>query len=217
MKGNVKKITKEKSNNKKFIIILCLIIVVIIGIVVILKIFIKNPAKNLKMGNNSTSQEIVDYILNICSYEDKIEVNVKSNKNENKYVIKQIYNGQNSNMQEVLEPSNIAGVKIIKDGKSLKLENSNLNLTSMYENYEYISDNSLDLCSFLDDYKNDEKADFEEKENQIILKTSSKNQPSQNKKLYINKQTKLPEKMEVQDTNKNIAVYILYNEVKVNS
>ena len=217
MKGNVKKITKDKSDKKKFIIILCLIIVAIIGICFILKIFIKNPAKNLKMGNNSTSQEIVDYILNICSYEDKIEVNVKSNKNENKYVIKQIYNGQNSNMQEVLEPSNIAGVKIIKDGKSLKLENSNLNLTSMYENYEYISDNSLDLCSFIEDYKNNEKSNLEEKENQIILKTSSKNQPSQNKKLYINKQTKLPEKMEVQDTNKNIAVYILYNEVKVNS
>ena len=42
-------------------------------------------AKTSKIGNNSTSQEIVDYILNISSYEAEIEVEVKSNKNSNKY------------------------------------------------------------------------------------------------------------------------------------
>ena len=49
-------------------------------------------AKNLKIGNNSSSQEIVDYILNISSYETQIEVEVKSNKNSNKYKMKQKIN-----------------------------------------------------------------------------------------------------------------------------
>ena len=45
--------------------------------------------KKTKNGNNMNSQEIVDYILNINSYKAQITVEVKSNKNTNKYVIKQ--------------------------------------------------------------------------------------------------------------------------------
>ena len=201
--------------NKKILIYVFMVIALFIIIFfVVLK---NNTAKKLKIGNNSTSQEISDYILNISSYEATIEVDVKSNKNENKYILKQVYNGPEDNIQEVIEPSNIAGVKIIKNGNSLKLENSNLNLVSMFENYEYISENSLDLSSFIEEYKNDEKAMMKEKDNKVIMQTSSGDKLKKHKTLYINKETGLPEKMEIQDDNKNIAVYILYNEVKVNS
>ena len=133
--------------NKRIVFLIILIILIAIG----LFIFFNNKrTKNFKIGNNTSSQEIVDYILNINSYEAVIEVDVKSNKNENKYRIKQIYNGNDNNSQEVLEPSNIAGVKLIKEGNNLKLENSNLNLTNILQNYEYISDNVLDLSSFID-------------------------------------------------------------------
>ena len=171
-------------------------------------------SKNLKIGNNTTSQEIVNYILSINSYETKVEVEVKSNKNSNKYIIKQKYNGIEDNSQEVIEPNNIAGVKIIKEGKNLRLENSNLNLTSMFENYQYISDNSLDLCSFIKDYKKGEKSEWKEKDGKIIMET---NRESKQKILYIDAKSGNPEKMEIKDNNKNIAVYILYKEVSVNS
>ena len=201
--------------NKKILIYLSIVVVLVIVIFFI--VFKNNTAKKLKIGNNSTSQEISNYILNISSYETTIEVDVKSNKNENKYIIKQIYNGPEDNMQEVLEPSNIAGVKIIKSGNSLKLENSNLNLVSIFQNYKYISESSLDLSSFIEEYKNDERATIEEENNKVIMQTSSGDKLKKHKTLYINKQTGMPEKMEIQDNNKNIAVYILYNEVKVNS
>ncbi len=201
--------------NKK--ILICLFVVIALFIIIFSIVLKNNVAKKSKIGNNSTSQEVLDYILNIRSYEVTIEVTVKSNKNENKYIIKQIYNGPEDNMQEVLEPSNIAGVKIIKNGNSLKLENSNLNLVSMFENYEYISENSLDLSSFIEEYKTDEKAMMKEKDNKVIMQTSSGNKLKKHKTLYINKETGMPERMEIQDDNKNIAVYILYNEVKVNS
>ena len=126
--------------NKKIIIILILVIVIIL--IASFTFFRGKMSKNLKIGNNTTSQEIVNYILSINSYETKVEVEVKSNKNCNKYIIKQKYNEIEDNSQEVIEPNNIAGVKIIKEGKNLRLENSNLNLTSMFENYQYISDNS---------------------------------------------------------------------------
>ena len=191
--------------NKK--IFISIVIFLIIGIIIFL-IFNNKWVKKSKIGNNSSSQEIVDYILNISSYSATIEVTVKSNKNENKYILKQEYNGENQNSQEVIEPTNIAGIKIIKEGDSLKLENSNLNLTSIFEKYEYISDNCLDLSSFIEDYKNDENAKFKEENNQIIMQTKSKT-------LYIDKNTAMPVKMEVIQTHKNVAVYILYNELKI--
>ena len=193
--------------NKK--IFIAIIILLIISIIIFL-IFNNNWVKKSKIGNNSSSQEIVDYILNISSYSATIEVEVKSNKNENKYILKQEYNGENQNSQEVIEPSNIAGIKIIKEGDNLKLENSNLNLTSIFEKYEYISDNCLDLSSFIQDYKNDENAKFKEENNQIIMQTKSKT-------LYIDKNTAMPVKMEVISTHENVAVYILYNELNVNN
>ncbi len=192
---------------RKIFILFFLIIIIVLGIFLILK---NKATKNFKIGNNTSSQDIVDYILNINSYEAVIEVDVKSNKNENKYKIKQVYNGKDNNSQEVLEPGNIAGVKLIKDENSLRLENSNLGLTNILQNYEYISDNALDLSSFIEDYKNNSNSKWEEKNDKIIMKTSTKT-------LYINKENGLPEKMKVQDNDKKTAVYILYSEVNVNS
>ena len=202
---------KTQQVNKRKLAIFIVILLIIVSIISIF--FIKNnkkTAKNFKIGNNTTSQEIVDNILNINSYNAVIEVRVKSNKNENKYIIKQTYKGEENNVQEIIEPTNIAGLKLIREGSVLKLENSKLNLTSLFENYQYISDNDLDLSCFIKEYKQSEKQEIKEKDNKILLKTKRKI-------LYINKKTGMPVKMEIQDNNKNIAVYILYNEVNVNS
>lgn len=174
-------------------------------------------AKNLKIGNNKSSQEMADDILNMKTYEAVIEVEVKSNKNQNKYVIKQKYNGKNENSQEVLEPSNIKGVKITKINGELKLENTNLNLVSIFENYKYLSENYLDLDSFISDYKENDNSKYKENQEEIIMETQSKNNLSIRKSLYINKKTGMPTKLEIEDANKKTAVYILYREVNVNS
>jgi len=204
--------------NKKimWIGIIIILIIIIITLIFFTK-FNNNTSKNFKIGNNTTSQEIVDNILNMSSYKATIAVDVKSNKNESKYVLKQSYSGEEDNWQEVIEPSNIAGVKVTKSGKSLKIENANLNLSSIFENYEFISDNCLDLNSFIESYKNDAKSEWKEKDNQIIMKTSSSEKSKSQRILYISKETGNPVKMEIEDTNKNMAVYILYTEVSVNS
>ena len=193
--------------NKKIVWIIAISIILIITIFLI--IFYPKVAKKIKIGNTSTSQEIVENILAITSYDAEIEVEVTSNKNQNKYKIKQSYTGPNSNYQEVLEPSNIAGVKIIKEENKLRIENTNLNLSKIYENYGYISDNILDLSSFIDNYKRNDKSNWEEKD-EIIMTTSENNFE---KKLFIDKTTGNPIKMQIKDTNKNTSVYILYNKV----
>ena len=199
---------------KKYWLILLIAVIAIGGI-----IFYKNTVKDLKSGNNKTSQEIVDYILNISSYEVQVTVNVTSNKNTNKYILKQTYQNPNISMQEVIEPSNITGVRIEKDGTNLKLENSQLNLNTILENYNYLGDNCLDLYSFIEDYKQDEKANFEEKDTEIIMKANSniENIYVQEKMLHIDKQTMNPTQMEIKDSQQKTTIYILYNEVKVNS
>ena len=196
----------KKDNKLK--IIICILL--ILSIFIICYFFM---VKNIKIGNNKNSQEMVDDILNMKTYEAIIEVEVNSNKNQNKYVLKQKYNEEES-YQEVLEPSNIKGVKITRTEGNLKLENSNLNLTSIFENYSYLSENNLDLSCFINDYKSNNNSKYREDDNQIVMETNSNNDC---KILYINKKTGKPEKLEIVDANKKNTVYILYKEVDVNS
>lgn len=215
------KISKNKYNTKESGKRKIIIITVIVILLVILTIiFIKNnnkTAKNLKIGNNSTSQEIVNYILNISSYETEINVEIKSNKNSNKYKIKQTYSGKDKNEQEVVEPSNIQGVKIIKDGANLKIENSKLSLTKIIENYPDITQNNLDLISFIESYKNNSNSTFKEENSQIIMETTARTENNYQKyeKLYVSKETEKPTKMEIKDTNQNLIIYIIYNKINI--
>ena len=194
-----------------------LLIIILIGMIFL--IFYKNSVKNLKIGNNKNSQEIVDYILNLSSYEARVTVDVTSNKNMNKYILKQTYQTPNISTQEVIEPSNISGVKIENNGTNLKIENSNLNLSSILENYNYLGDNCLDLYSFIEDYKKGSNSKFEENDTEILMKTNSQieNRFIQEKILHIDKETYLPTQMEIKDNNQKTTIHILYNEVKVSS
>ena len=197
---------------KPLLILIAILLLIIINI--FLLFFYRNPAKNSKIGNNSTSQEIVDYILNISSYETEIEVEVNSNKKQNKYTLKQQYQAEDTNSQEVVEPSNIAGVKIRKNGNKLTIENTDLNLSTIYENYAYISDNRLDLSCFIKNYKEDEKANWKEENNQIVMKTK---QNQEEKSLWIDKTTAKPTKLEIKLNDKKSSIYILYKEVNLNN
>lgn len=199
--------------NKKIFFIIIIILLIIFCIFIL-----KNMIKKSKNGNNMNSQEIVDYILNIKKYKANISVQVNSNKNKNKYILNQEYNEENEAIQEVVEPVNIMGVKIIKKDGNLKIENSNLNLSTIFENYQGIGENYLDLNIFINDYKNYEKSNFEENEKEIIMKTKSnnKNKYTENKILYINKENKLPTKMIIEDNNQNMTINIQYNNIELN-
>ncbi len=202
--------------NKKIILIIAIVLAILITIFIILK---NNSAKNLKIGNNTSSQEIVNYILNLNSYETEIEVEVNSNKTTNKYVIKQKYTNNGNSSQEIVEPKEIQGLRIEKENNKITLENSKLNLSTTYENYEYLSNNCMDLSSFVENYKQDKTANYEEKDDQIIMKVkdSGENKKIVNKILYIDKKTAKPTKMEIMDDNQNITICIIYKEVNVNS
>ena len=192
-------------------------IIIIISLIVIFftTFFYITKSKKIKIGNNSSSQEIIENILNISSYESTIEVEVNSNKNMNKYVIRQTYIEPNISEQEILEPENIQGVKITKTEKELKVENNKLNISKIYNNYPYMTDNCMDLNTFIEIYKQNGKQEYEEKDSEIILETeSAENLYTKYRTLYISRETGKPTKMEIKDNSKKTLIYILYKEVK---
>ena len=199
--------------NKKIILFIFIILIIIFGIIPGIKMI-----KNTKSGNNISSQEIVDKILNINSYIAKIKVQINSNKNKNIYILRQEYNTENGFVQEVIEPTNIAGVKIIRKDNILTIENTELDLKTIFENYNGLENNNLDLINFINEYKENDKSFFEEKNSEIILKTSSEkdNIYQKNKVLYIDKNNIIPTKLIVQDYNQNSTIIIEYNEIELN-
>ena len=212
----------KKLEKKSLIIITTLIL---IAMILTIYFFInKNNKlfnKNSNIGNNITSksiQEIEQYILNISSYEAKLDVTVQSNKNTNKYILKQKYNSSGMEEQVVLEPSNIEGLTILYENGKITINNTKLNLQTVYDNYEYITDNNLWLNSFIKDYKEGRNKSISEDSNNIIMTVdiSGSNNYGNVKMLYINKNTGNPDKMLIQDKNQKNMVYILYNEIRIN-
>jgi len=126
--------------SKKFLFI---ILAIAILLVVISIIFSKKSYETINIGNNNlnkTLEEVEDYILNIKEYTATIEVTVNSNKNSNKYLIKQNHKEKNDE-QEVLEPDTIKGVKLTYKDSSLIVENSNLNLEKINNEIILLNEN----------------------------------------------------------------------------
>lgn len=201
--------------SKKFLII---VIGIAILLVIISIIFSKKSYETINIGNNNlnkTLEEVEDYILNIKEYTATIEVTVNSNKNSNKYLIKQNHKEKNDE-QEVLEPDTIKGVKLEYKDSSLKIENSNLNLKKIYNNYPYIESNILWLNSFIEEYRNSEQRNITEKNEEVVMQIKRKNDKKiAIEELILDKKTLKPTKLSIMDNSKNVIVYILYNEIEI--
>ena len=193
--------------NKKIIIL-----TIIIAILIFIIIFALYYYKKGKIGNtiiNKSEEQIIESILNIKSYDANLEVTIQTNKNTTQYALKQELKEEKC-IQEVVKPENIAGVITEYDGNSLKIRNNKLNLETTFQDYKYITENNLWLNSFIKEFKetNNKKTSATEKE--IILEIDNrKNTYSSYKKLYIDKKTGKPTKMQIEDVNQKVLVYIL--------
>ena len=193
------------------------IFLIILLIIFILIFFMQIVYKSIKVGNNisKSSEDLIEYILNISSYEAKLEVIIESNKTTNKYVLEQYHLEPNFSKQVVKEPKNIENLEILYNGNNLEIRNTNLSLSKIYENYDYLNENILWLNFFIDNYKKNYSVE-EENDDEIILNTNIEKY-NYKTKLYINKKTLLPEKIEVLDNNNQIKIYIEYKEIKLNN
>lgn len=198
-----------------------IITIIAIAIVIFVSIFFKINYKKINTGNNilnKTLDEVQEYICNINSHEATMEVTINSNKNTNKYKIKQTHD-ENEDIQEILEPENVKGIKFIYKDNTLQIINTNLNLTKIYNNYPYIESNNLWLNDFLEEYKqaDNENKEATENDEEVVLKLEVQNEDSniKYKELYLDKKTGNPTKLLIQDNNKNTVIYILYSEITI--
>ena len=203
--------------SKKFVLLIVIIILIVFFIGCILKISTNKNYKNKKMGNNKSIEEIEDYILNIKTYKANLDVTITNNRNENIYKLSQEVT-KNYEKQKVLEPKEINGLEMTYQNGKLEIKNTNLNLSKIYENYPNMSDNNLFLTSFIEYYKDLTERSIEIIDNNTILMEvkTDVNRYNVQQKLYVDKETLKPTKLEIMDNNNNTKVYILYNEIEIN-
>lgn len=177
--------------------------------------------KSLKNGNNNirikNEEDVNDYILNISNYEAKIEVIVKSNKNENKYIINQKCM-DNYSYQE-MEYENNKKIIIEHEDNKVIIRNTSLKLEKIYESWEFLIENNLFLTTFVENFKETDEKEILVNENYYVVNLKLKNISDKNvayKSLYINKNNGKIEKLEIYDINKNRTIYILYKEITIN-
>lgn len=196
---------------KKYIIILICLFFIIFSIFYYKK-FIN--------GNNifkKNEEEIIENILSAnFNYTAEAEVTVYSNKNENTYRIKQEETEEHSFL-EVISDGDIKGLNLeYKDNKMI-LKNTELNLEKIFENYNELSSNYLFLKNFSRDYLESEENEIKEDEETIVIKITllNSNKYIKYKELYVNKDTGLPEKLIIKNSDKQIKVCIIYINVEI--
>ncbi len=175
--------------------------------------------KKNNIGNNinrKNEDKTVNYILNLQNYEANIDVTVYSNKNENKYKIKQ-YCDINKSYQEIEEPEELKKTYMNLENNKLIIGSNKLNLKKIYEKYNNNLNNSLFLNVFIEEYKTNNNKIYENDNDYIIevnLETNF-NTYAKTKKLYINKETKKPERLEIYDNSQKQKVCIIYNYIDI--
>ena len=113
--------------------------------------FMQKVYKTKKTGNNinKSTSDLLEYILNISSYEATAKVTINSNKTSNEYVIKQYYLKPIYSKQIIKEPQSIENLEILHNGKDLSIKNTNLGLSKIYQNYSI--DNRYNFKLEIDD------------------------------------------------------------------
>ena len=171
------------------------------------------------LGNNinRSQDEIVDNIINKTNeYEANIDVKVISNKNENYYKMYQIVNDEKS-IQIVDGPENIKGLEIENISNKLIIRNTKLNMEKIYDQYEFLLNNSLFLNVFIEDYKKNTSKIYEENDELIfeVKLDSSKSTYIKYKELHVDKILGVPRQLIIKDNTKKTCISIIYNDIKI--
>ncbi|HIT71884.1 MAG TPA: hypothetical protein IAD08_08270 [Candidatus Scatovivens faecipullorum] len=171
------------------------------------------------LGNNinRSQDEIVDNIINKTNeYEANIDVKVISNKNENYYKMYQIVNDEKS-IQIVDGPENIKGLEIENISNKLIIRNTKLNMEKIYDQYEFLLNNSLFLNVFIEDYKKNTSKIYEENDELIfeVKLDSSKSTYIKYKELHVDKISGVPRQLIIKDNTKKTCISIIYNDIKI--
>ncbi len=193
---------------------------IILGI--FLLFFLQNSDKNLESGNTNniqTDEELERYILDIRSYRAQMTVSIQSNKTTNRYQMLQEWEKDGIAKMTIEEPENKKGIEIEQNQGTITVKHTQLGLSHIYAQEEEMLGNQLWLNTFIEQYAQDTNRTMKHTEEEIIMEATlqSEHPYYQYTQLHIDKKTKKPTQLVVQDKDKNHRIYILYNEIEIYS
>lgn len=197
---------------KKKIFIVAIIFILVISVFYCYKFFIPGNNKSVKDVN-----ELNEYILNIKNYNLEAKITVNSNKNTNTYLLKE-KNEMGSLVTEIINESANNGIICEYKDESLTIKNTQLGLPRIFADYKELFSNPIDLNSFIQDYKLDDKKEIKTKDDYYIVSVknmSTQNKYTTHKVMYFSRSKNRIERIEVKDINNNKTIIIEYSSFKL--
>lgn len=165
---------------------------------------------------------IQDKLVNMESYSCEAEVTFYSNKGENKYTINQQAKNDGRYFLETTSPDSVKGNIILFDGNMLWQYNPNLDSKISVGDKDKMERKEICLFTFLENYLKSkdvalETANIDESIYTILeAKIPGGNKYFDSEKLFINNETKAPERLVIYDTNGKERILVTYNNFVYN-
>ncbi|SHH48403.1 germination lipoprotein GerS [Tepidibacter thalassicus] len=176
----------------------------------------------LLTGCSESTNEEVYYklhkkITNLKSYSCIARINVFGNKSSKEYIVKHYYKAPDYYKLETLSPSNIRGKVTIYNKDNIIVKNPNCK-DEFRITYKGIENRYLFVGDFIKNILENENLDVFSDRYFLILETSIPGSSFyfSKEKIYIDKKTLKPNKLEIIDSNGKKRFIVIYKEFKYN-
>lgn len=176
-------------------------------------------------GNNNSTDDYVniqDKFVNMQSYSCNADVTFYSNKGENTYTISQQAKNDGRYYIETTAPDNVKGNVILYDGNMLWQYNPNLDSKVSVGDKDKMARKEICLFTFLENHLKSkdvalETANIDESIYSVLeAKIPGGNKYFDSEKLWINNETKQPEKLVIYDVDGKERVLVSYDNFVYN-
>ena len=162
-------------------------------------------------------EDFKDQISKVSSYTCIAKVEAIGNKENTTYIFKHTYKKPDYYKLEVKSPKNLKGKTIEYKNNKIIINNPNINDTFEFKNINNYA-RYLFIWDFINNYRKDENTKLELTENElkIEVKIPGNNKYFNKQILYVNNNTKTPDKMEIVDNEENPRFIVTYEGFKYN-
>lgn len=172
---------------------------------------------NKEYTSDELYEDFKDQISKVSSYTCIAKVEAIGNKENTTYIFKHTYKKPDYYKLEVKSPKNLKGKTIEYKNNKIIINNPNINDTVEFKNINNDA-RYLFIGDFINNYRNDENTKLELTENElkIEVKIPGNNKYFNKQILYVNNNTKTPDKMEIVDNEENPRFIVTYEDFKYN-
>ena len=172
---------------------------------------------NKEYTSDELYEDFKDQISKVSSYTCIAKVEAIGNKENTTYIFKHTYKKPDYYKLEVKSPKNLKGKTIEYKNNKIIINNPKINDTVEFKNINNDS-RYLFIGDFINNYRNDENTKLELTENElkIEVKIPGNNKYFNKQILYVNNNTKTPDKMEIVDNKENPRFIVTYEGFKYN-